>query len=120
MHRVERQHRANSADHARGDHAGVSEFGIEAQDADEKQEKENIRVNDTGQEFLTRGEMKFVQAVIFEGEFYGFTVEALDLTAVQLLQEVRVVAGDQINQMPCERFVLGERLRVGHRSFGKF
>jgi hypothetical protein len=80
----------------------------------------NIRVNYASQEFLAGGELKFVHPVIFEGKFCGFAVKALDLAAVQLLEQIRVVAGDQINQMPCKRFVLGERLRVGDRSFCEF
>src|SRR5258708_27309632 len=98
----------------------MSGLGVQAQDADQKEEKEDVWIQDACQEVLAGGEMKFVQAVILEGKFYGFAVKAFDLAPVQLFQQIRVVAGDQVNQMPRERFIFGECLRVGDRSLRAF
>src|SRR5260221_13512777 len=64
--------------------------------------------------------MEFIEPVIFESESYGFAVEALDLAPVQLVQEVGVVAGDQVNKMSRQGFIFSESLRIGDGSFGEF
>src|SRR5260221_9463442 len=120
MHRVKREDRTDSADDAGGDYAGMGEFGVQAQQGHEHQKKENVRIHDIGEEAVARGEMEFIEAVIFESEFYGFTVEALDFTAVQLVQEVGVVAGDEVNKMSRQGFIFSECLRIGDGSFGEF
>src|SRR5579883_541778 len=47
------------------------------------------------------------------------SVPARDFTSVELLEELLLIGGDDLDQMVVERFFFGESFRVAHGLFGK-
>ena len=54
VHRVEREHHADCANHSRSHHPRMSKFRVKSERADNQQKEKYVRLNDSGQETLSQ------------------------------------------------------------------
>ncbi len=59
MHGVQCENQADAADHSGGDNARMREFGVEAKDTKNQQNKKNIGLDDAREKLLPRGKFKW-------------------------------------------------------------
>ena len=58
MHRVECENHADAADYTGSDDARVGKFGVQAENAEDQQDEENVGLDDAGKKFLAGGKFK--------------------------------------------------------------
>src|SRR6266849_8138492 len=99
MHGVEREDEADSADDTGRHHAGVGEFGVQAENAEDEEDKENIGLDDAREKFLPSGELEGHVHGIGERKLDLGAVEASDLTAIELAEEIVFGISDEIDEL---------------------
>src|SRR6266478_8376124 len=95
----------------------MGEFGVQAENAEDEKDKENIRLDDAGEKFLTRGQLEGYAHGIGERELDFGAVEASDLAAIELAEKVVLGIGDEIDELAFEGLFFGKSFGVGDRRF---
>ena len=120
MHVIQSKDHANSADDARRNDTGMRELRVQTQRAKNQQQKKDIGLNDSRQEFLARGEFKRGVHGILERQRHLGAVESRNGSPVQLLQQIFRRIGDQIDHFGVQGFFFRERLAFRNGFFRKF
>ncbi len=120
VHREEREHKSDGAEHARREHAGMREFRVEPEDADNQKDEKDVWLHDAREEFFARGHFARDDDRMRESELRLGAVEARDGAAVELREQIFGRGGDEIDELAVERFFFAEGFGVGDGGGGEF
>ncbi len=95
----------------------MGEFGVQAENTEDEKDEENIGLDDAREKFLSSGKLEGYAHGIGERELDLGAVEASDLTAIKLAEEIVFGIGDEIDELAVEGLFFGKGLGVGDRRF---
>src|SRR6266404_7933464 len=90
----------------------MREFGVEAQDAEDQKNKEDVRLDDARKKFLARREFKGHANWVCQRELHLRAIETGDFAAVKLAEQVVFGISDDIDELAVERLFFGESLGI--------
>src|SRR5450432_1129783 len=117
MHGEKRQHHADAADNAGRDQARVREFGVQAENTNDQEQEKYVGFDDASEKFLAAGQLEWGNDRIREHQFNFRSIEADDLAAVELMQQIGFRGRQQVDHLSIESFFFGKGLGVGNGSF---
>src|SRR6202041_683839 len=120
VHRKERKHQSDTADDSRSKRAGMGEFHVESEDAQNQQNEKRIGLNDAGEKFFTAGHFLLGNDRMRERNFCSAAVEPGDGGPVQLREQIFLGGGHDINELAIQSFLVAKRLGIGDGSGGEF
>ena len=88
VHGEQGQHQRDHTHHARSEGSRMREFGIEAQNADDQQNKKCVGLNDARKKLLARGHLDGGDDGMRQSELHSGSVKARNRTAVELREQV--------------------------------
>ena len=91
----------------------MSEFGIEAQNADDHEDEEDIGLHDASKEFFARRHFVGNDDGMRKGEMGCGAIETRDGAAIEFGEQIIRGGGHKINEFSIEGFFFAEGLRVG-------
>ncbi len=106
------------SDHARNDGAGMVELDVERQQSDGEQHERHVGIHEEGEDLLLDRHVEIAHRLVCQVQRDLLAVEARDLAAIELLQQVFLAGGDHVNQVVLERFLVGEGLGLAHGALG--
>ena len=120
VHREQGQQQRDRTHNARRHHSRMRELGIESDHTHQQQNEEHIGLDDACEEALPSRHVDVDDLMMGEREAHGSSVETRDRPAIKLPKEILGRARDQVAEFAVDRFLRGERFRVGNRGFRQF
>src|ERR1019366_679712 len=93
------------------------ELGIQRQRAHRQYEKRDVRIEQEVENALLQRHRQIDDGLPNQMERDRFPIEPLDWFAIELLEQVVLIAGYVINQVQVESFLVSPGLRLAYRGF---
>ncbi len=88
----------------------MTELGVQAQDADDEQDEQNVRLGDFAEPALAGGHGHLLARGPFQRQCHAVAVKERNGAAIEPGQQVVRVCGNQVNQLAVQRFLFAECL----------
>src|SRR5690242_11411224 len=94
------------------------EFEVDAQCANRKHQERDVGIHEPAEDALTQGHREVCDVFIGSVQRCLLAVEASDSASVQLVEQVVLVFGDNVNELVLKRLIVSPRLRLANGTFG--